>query len=151
MSMGNAPAAGSPPRTPAREGAVADKSDWGSTGRYCCRAPRAVSTQQRRVLRSQGSTERVPPLHGSDSSFEDAPADLPLREDPDPVQPAGRALFGAYAAPDHAGPRDTARAPFVRIGLVAARALVAGLPAGFASGVTAGRRVAESGHAARRA
>ena len=124
---------------------MADRSDWGSTGRYCCRAPRAVSTQQKRVLRSQGSTERVPPLHGSDSSFEDAPADLPLREDPDPVQPAGRALFGAYAAPDHAGPTNTARPPYVRIWLVAAVALVAGILIGFASGFTAGKRVTGSG------
>ena len=99
------------------------------------------------MLRSQGSTERVPPLHGSDSSFEDAPADLPLREDTDPVQPAGRALFGAYAAPDQTGPPDPPRPAFVRIWLVAAVALVAGILIGFASGFTAGKRVAESGAA----
>ena len=70
-----------------------------------------------------------------------------MREDTDPVQPAGRALFGAYAAPDQAGPSDPPRPAFVRIWLVAAAALVAGILIGFASGFTAGKRVAESGAA----
>ena len=66
------------------------------------------------------------------------------------MQPAGRELFGAYAAPDNAGPgpTDTARPPFVRIWLVAAGALVVGILLGFASGFTAGKRVTESGAAA---
>ena len=35
--------AGSPPRTPAPARAEAERPDWGSTGRYCCRRPRGVS------------------------------------------------------------------------------------------------------------
>ena len=78
------------------------------------------------------------------------PADLPLRDEVDPARSDGRALFGAYAAPDNAGPgpTDTARPPVVRIWLVAAAALVVGILIGFASGFTAGKRVTESGAAA---
>ena len=98
-----------------------------------------------RVLRSQGSTERVPPLHGSDSSFENAPADLPLRDEVDPARPDGRALFGAYSTPDISPPPDDVRpAGGVRIWMIAAASLVVGILIGFGSGFTAGQR-AQSG------
>jgi hypothetical protein len=79
------------------------------------------------VLRSLGSTERVSPLAGSDSSFEDAPADLPLRDD----------LFAA------AGPRlePAPRHSGLRLWMIAAAALVVGILIGFASGFSAGQRV----------
>jgi hypothetical protein len=86
------------------------------------------------MLRSRGSTERVPPLHGSDSSFEHAPADLPLREDVPvdaPVAPASRTFLGSTGTPEHTRP------PVIRTWLVAAVALVIGIVIGFASGFTA--------------
>jgi len=93
------------------------------------------------VLRSQGSTERVPPLHGSDSSFENAPADLPLRDEIDPARSDGRALFGAYDGRDITPPANDVRpAGGVRIWLIAAASLVVGILIGFGSGFTAGQR-----------
>jgi hypothetical protein len=54
-------------------------------------------------------------------------------------------MFGAFDAPDNVGPTGPVRPTFVRIWLVAAVALVAGILIGFASGFTAGKRVNESG------
>jgi hypothetical protein len=90
------------------------------------------------MLRSRGSTERVPPLHGSDSSFENAPADLPLREDVPvdaPVSPAVRTFLGSTGTPDEPRPA------VVRTWVAAAVALVIGIVIGFASGFTAADRL----------
>ncbi len=97
------------------------------------------------VLRSLGSTERVLPLHGSDSSSDDAPADLPLRDEVDPARSTGRALFGAYQTPGTSLPEDSVRpAGAVRIWIIAAVSLVVGILIGFGSGFTAGQRAGTS-------
>src|SRR5215204_5356372 len=104
-------AAGSPPRMPAPERADAERSDWGSTGRYCCRAPRGVSRMRRAVARRAprwlGATITPNPqeaqlLHRSDSSSDGgAPIDLPLREEVpatwEATPPAQRYLFESTA------------------------------------------------------
>ena len=94
------------------------------------------------------------PLHGSDSSsFDDAPADLPLREQRPPADErrpvVERDLFLSAAARAESDAASQSSGGEVSGGgvtigismwLVAAGALVAGIIIGFASGYTAGQR-----------